>query len=102
MTITELLPCPFCGGKPTRLSGHVDRIGTVAYVECNACCAKTTACTNIDRAAELWNARTETHNERVIRSCNQKISELEVWNRDYREQIAFWKAKAEGSSTSGE
>jgi hypothetical protein len=35
------------------------------------------------------------HNENAIRSCNQKISELELWNREYREQIAFWKAKAE-------
>ena len=34
------------------------------------------------------------HNEQAIRACNQKISELELWGKDYREQIAFWKAKA--------
>lgn len=38
----------------------------------------------------------------AIRACNNKISELELWNRDYREQIAFWKAKAEGSGSAGQ
>lgn len=33
------------------------------------------------------------HNERVIKICNQKINELELWNRDYREAIDYWRAK---------
>lgn len=49
-----------------------------------------------DAAAEIDRLRAANeHNENAIRSCNQKISELELWNREYREQIAFWKAKAE-------
>lgn len=35
--------------------------------------------------------------EAAIRACNQKIGELELWNKDYREQIAFWKSKASGA-----
>ena len=38
----------------------------------------------------------------AIRACNQKISQLELWAKDYREQIAFWKAKAEGTPTPGQ
>lgn len=32
--------------------------------------------------------------ETTIRACNQKIGELELWNRDYREQIAALKANS--------
>jgi hypothetical protein len=49
-----------------------------------------------DAAAEIDRlSAAVARQENAIRICNQKISELEMWNRDYREQIAFWKAKAE-------
>ncbi len=50
-----------------------------------------------DAAAEIDRLRAaNAHNEQAIRACNQKIGELELWAKDYREQIAFWKAKTEG------
>lgn len=42
-----------------------------------------------DAFAELKKAN--EHNERVIKTCNQKISELELWNRDYREQLEIYR-----------
>jgi hypothetical protein len=56
-----------------------------------------------DAAAEIDRLRAANeHNERAIRSCNQKIGELELWAKDYRQQITFWKAKAEGSRAPGQ
>lgn len=34
----------------------------------------------------------------AIRACNQKISELELWNRDYREQIVALKLLIPGQT----
>lgn len=64
-------------------------------------------CVHVDFAreqqAEIERLRAANeHNEKAVHSCNQKISELELWNREYREQIAFWKAKAEKSADPGQ
>jgi DNA repair ATPase RecN len=72
----------------------VDRLRFDA-VRCEAQFSKGVA-SNIEEAAnEIERLRAGyKHNEQAIHACNQKISELELWNREYREQIAFWKAKA--------
>lgn len=54
-------------------------------------------------AAEIDRLRAANeHNEKAVHSCNQKISELELWNREYREQIAFWRAKAKKPDDPGQ
>lgn len=64
---------------------------------CEATFSKGVAANITEGIEEIERLRkSNEHNERAVRACNQKISELELWAKDYRDQIAFWKAKAEG------
>lgn len=50
--MTELLPCPFCGGRPVRTGGIYN------WIECETCVAKSCQCSSTEKATELWNRRT--------------------------------------------
>ena len=62
MTVNDLLPCPFCGGKAILyvIGGHY---GTNAYVYCKECNSRGSAkvTRNLDEAKEsamqAWNRR---------------------------------------------
>ena len=50
-----LLPCPFCGGTPSRLDGD----GQWCQIGCNTCGARGTEYpSNWDKAEDAWNRRT--------------------------------------------
>lgn len=54
--MTELRPCPFCGGE-ARL-WHPKEYGiTLGSVKCNSCGASTESFTDDDSAIEAWNKR---------------------------------------------
>lgn len=56
--MTELKPCPFCGGEATLVEGlYNDRL--FSYVSCdnNNCNAKTGRCDTNDEAITRWNKR---------------------------------------------
>lgn len=63
LTMTDLKPCPFCGGKA--LLSH-DHAGIEAsYVRCEKCglesirFLKSFECASDDRAVEFWNMRAD-------------------------------------------
>ena len=63
LTVHDLKPCPFCGGKA--LLSH-DRAGIEAsYVRCEKCglesvrFLKSFECASDDRAVEFWNRRAD-------------------------------------------
>lgn len=64
---TELLPCPFCGGK-ARLITNIQSFQPYALVQCENCSAKTKKVMQsidycaTDEAAKLWNLRMSRDN----------------------------------------
>lgn len=63
---TELLPCPFCGGK-AKLVINMQSIERYAMVQCEKCSAKiknvmqsVDYCAT-DEAAKLWNQRADNN-----------------------------------------
>ena len=66
----ELLPCPFCGGKPKRftLSDPVNFGGDV--IECTKCQASTQVQFNFkETIEEMWNTRTPSPTEAALREA---------------------------------
>ena len=54
--MSELLPCPFCGGAPgVTLWDHTP----VAHIQCGSCSARTAPFGSAEVAAEWWNRRVE-------------------------------------------
>ena len=51
----ELLPCPFCGGKPERVYKST---GQTTHIECTGCKAQFPKSTMSNRYDEAWNTRT--------------------------------------------
>lgn len=54
--MTELKPCPFCGGE-ARLWHPKEYDITLGSVKCNSCGASTESFTDDDSAIEAWNKR---------------------------------------------
>ena len=55
--MSDLKPCPFCGGK-ARLNEYKD--GEVWYeVWCDECAVRTEQYETVDEAVKVWNRRTE-------------------------------------------
>ena len=64
MNVTELKPCPFCGGQPDIVNGNTiyDVMGwhTEKYIECQKCYMRSPAVNeneDNDTIIELWNER---------------------------------------------
>lgn len=52
--MSELKPCPFCGGNATLWSD-----GYMEYVECDVCGAKSQSCYDPQLAVRKWSTRRE-------------------------------------------
>lgn len=77
--------------KVETAQGHLMfKIGA-SNISCN-CIGEPYSTQIVEQFEQLQKAN--EHNEQAIRFCNQKISQLELEAKDYREQIGFWKAKA--------
>lgn len=81
--MSELKPCPFCGGE-----GYVREVTVASFlanesragyrVECldNACCYSRIFVT-VEKAIEAWNKRAETHEERAEMNIFDKETRVE-------------------------
>ena len=61
----DLKPCPFCGSKAMIVGGGNSSRGRLpAHVECASrlCFATTREARDAEKAAEIWNTRTEPSN----------------------------------------
>lgn len=61
--MAELLPCPFCGGKPTTSRGVVEADEKFVFVSCEKCQSKTRRfyewnSEDEQDAINAWNTRT--------------------------------------------
>lgn len=56
--MSELKPCPFCGGKAQRMAWHDDNpFGKPYFIECKKCECMTTLYETLNQAKEAWNRR---------------------------------------------
>lgn len=56
----ELKPCPFCGDEAGAVSEYdIANGGSVYYIECKKCHAKTSKYLAAKYASEAWNRRNE-------------------------------------------
>lgn len=61
--MTELKPCPFCGGKNAWVAeNRMDDLFIGYNVHCNGCGVETNYTKDKDKAIESWNRRAENDN----------------------------------------
>ena len=100
-----LLPCPFCGGTPSRLDGD----GQWCQIGCNTCGARGTEYpSNWDKAEDAWNRRTPSpqpqtsdetpltdalrndHSPHSWKALIELCDKLERENAELRERLRFF------------
>lgn len=57
--MTELLPCPFCGGEAEILTAESMRGGYLFGIMCNDCCSRGDVYDTEAEAIAAWNTRAE-------------------------------------------
>ncbi len=78
--MTELLPCPFCGGRANFYINQVD-FEDKHSVGCGDCNANMDVCEDSQaEAAEIWNTRSPSSAESEIDRQKREFAEWE-WNR---------------------
>lgn len=80
--MTDLRPCPFCGGHGAKIAKLPD--GDVCYVACNVCHAATREFDKPENAAAAWNRRAEPENraltlEEVKAHCEGGVEAAPLW-----------------------
>ena len=56
MAMTELKPCPFCGGE-TKIRTYSGMGRTMFFVQCNDCAAESSCYDTKEEAVAAWNRR---------------------------------------------
>lgn len=78
--MSELLPCPFCGGE-ARTSGEAFENTILSLVYCTSCGAAGGYRHTEAEAAEAWNTRYHSaYEETVIKA----LKEIKAWNTSQR------------------
>ena len=57
--MSELLPCPFCGGNPDIHARHWTNGNHDWWISCIKCCSETTTFNDAEEAIKAWNTRAE-------------------------------------------
>lgn len=77
--MTELKPCPFCGGK-----AGLEQISDAYWVECGKCGASSVFCGQPEPAIDAWNTRADRtcHDETKPRdffTCSECHTPIGKW-----------------------
>jgi len=62
--MTDLKPCPFCGGNAKLMTYHYQTLGDMLYVTCLSCGNETTGKLTAGEAIAAWNRRVDNRKER--------------------------------------
>lgn len=76
-TMSELKPCPFCGGEAEMLTAESMHGGNLYGVMCNCCACRTDVFDNEAEAIEAWNTRADDYRQAA-----------EYWQRMYEQTFA--------------
>ena len=84
--MSELKPCPFCGGEARPMAQHWDDGSHVWWVECRVCGADAKRCDDGLEAIAAWNARAErtcemlpTHSDLEITLTSMSTGITRAW-----------------------
>ena len=78
--MTELLPCPFCGGEAIAWSEPDNVEGEYAYIiGCAKCDASIGFCETEAEAIKTWNTRAERTCEMVLTELSSGSAYHDVW-----------------------
>lgn len=80
--MSELLPCPFCGGEAEILTAESMRGGYLFGIMCNDCCSRGDVYETEAEAIEAWNTRAAYH--------GYEQAAIEAWK-----SIKTWNTRAE-------
>ena len=79
--VTELLPCPFCGGEAV---STCDEDNHIHMITCNECGGSTDWCDSEEDAVSAWNTRTAAES---VRAANARAEGLEKPLASFRAQL---------------
>ena len=77
--MSELRPCPFCGGEAHVMAQHWDDGSHVWWVECRACGAEAKRCDDGLEAIDAWNTRAERTCKQEERGWGTEGDHARVW-----------------------
>lgn len=78
--MTELKPCPFCGGTPVEFSIYAGKL-PIFGVECEDCEAARVSDESLDGARSFWNARPECLNAGLLEALKPFADEAANYDR---------------------
>lgn len=71
--MSDLLPCPFCGGEAETLTAESMHVGYLFGIMCNDCCSRGDVYGTEAEAIAAWNNRTERTCRVEHRPVNQEL-----------------------------
>ena len=75
--MSELKPCPFCGGNDLHKEKFLDLVGWIYRIYCKYCGARAESLADMETAVKRWNTRpAEDAKDREIERLKSIIEEL--------------------------
>ena len=94
--MSELLPCPFCGGEATRLDGHYDFGGEWFETGCdNVGCKVLPSIKTLSRSSadESWNTRKDVSDALVAAAREEALREAAAIAQQKHDAAMEWAAE---------
>ena len=87
--MSELLPCPFCGGEAETLTAESMNDGYLFCIMCNDCCSRGDVYDNEAEAIEAWNKRVKRYPESLAQRMIADGYEYELFElrNDYEHKL---------------
>ena len=81
--MSELLPCPFCGGEAETLTAESMHGGYLFGIMCSDCRSRGDVYTTEDEAIAAWNSRAERMCHNISTTSSFRCSECDATDLDF-------------------
>lgn len=86
--MTDLKPCPFCGGEGTySADNRITDDEFYAYVECDTCHCTSSFADTASQAIKLWNIRQPAIDWRPIEELGYREDQLLIYDKRFRRYL---------------